>query len=138
LSDRTDAFSLGLQIGFEYGPMTVTRLGMKGELVRCSVSRGVLAAEKEQSRCGGNETAIGPIAYDSGSDAVRVMFGTARKRANLDYDIAVQELSANNDKAAKLSKAMAAAGLLKPATSAPAPLRFPNHPAGPTKPDGFA
>ncbi len=89
----TDASSLGLQIGFEYGPMTVTRLGMKGELVRCSVSRGVLAAEKEQSRCGDNETAIGPIAYDSGSDAVRAMFGTARKRANLNYDMAVQELS---------------------------------------------
>lgn len=47
----TDASSLGLQIGFEYGPMNATRLGMKGELVRCSVSRGVLAAENEQSRC---------------------------------------------------------------------------------------
>ena len=38
----TNATGLGLQIGFEYGPMTVTRLGMKGELIRCSVSRGVL------------------------------------------------------------------------------------------------
>jgi class 3 adenylate cyclase len=55
----------GLQIGFEYGPMTVTRLGMKDGSVRCSVSRGVLAAEREQSRCGGNETAIGVIAYDN-------------------------------------------------------------------------
>src|SRR5260370_40494005 len=51
--DGTDASGLGLQIGFEYGPMNVTRLGMKGELVRCSVSRGVLAAEKEQGRCRG-------------------------------------------------------------------------------------
>jgi class 3 adenylate cyclase len=134
----TDASSLGLQIGFEYGPMTVTRLGMKGELVRCSVSRGVLAAENEQSRCRGNETAIGSVAYANGTNAVRIMFGTAHKRANLDYDTAVQELSANNDKAARLSKAMAAAPLLKPSTSAPAPLRFPNRPAGPTKPDGFA
>ena len=49
----TDASSLGLAIGFEFGPMNVTRLGMKGELIRCSVSRGVLAAEKEQSRCNG-------------------------------------------------------------------------------------
>ena len=57
--DGTDASGLGLQIGFEYGPMNVTRLGMKGELVRCSVSRGVLTAEKEQGRCRGNETAIG-------------------------------------------------------------------------------
>jgi class 3 adenylate cyclase len=32
--EGTDASSLGLQIGFEYGPMTVTRLGMKGDLVK--------------------------------------------------------------------------------------------------------
>jgi class 3 adenylate cyclase len=134
----TDASCLGLQIGFEYGPMTVTRLGMKGELVRCSVSRGVLTAEDEQWRCAGNETAIGVEAYASGSDAVRAVFGTTRKRANLDYDKVVQELSANGDKAATRSKAMAPIGLLKPATPAPAPLRFPNRPAGPAKPDGFA
>lgn len=45
-SNGTDASTLGLAIGFEYGPMNVTRLGIKGELVRCSVSRGVLAAER--------------------------------------------------------------------------------------------
>jgi len=134
----TDASTLGLAIGFEYGPMTVTRLGMKGDLVRCSVSRGVLAAEREQCRCTGRETALGAVAYGSGSEAVRAIFGTTRKRANLDYDTAVQELSAKNDKAAKASKAMAAAGLLKPATAAAAPLTFPNRPAGPAKPDGFA
>jgi len=43
--------------------MNVTRLGMKGELVRFSASRGVLTAEREQRRCKGNETAIGVIAY---------------------------------------------------------------------------
>jgi class 3 adenylate cyclase len=48
LKDKgTDASSLGLAVGLEYGPMTVTRLGIKGELIRCSVSRGVLAAEFE-------------------------------------------------------------------------------------------
>ena len=48
-----------------YGPISVTRLGIKGELVRCAVSRGVLTAEKEQGRCAGMETAIGPQAYQS-------------------------------------------------------------------------
>jgi class 3 adenylate cyclase len=134
----TDASSLGLQIGFEYGPMTVTRLGMKGELVRCSVSRGVRVAEDEQCRCTGNETAIGALAYASGSNAVRAIFGSTRKRANLDYETAVQELSAKNDKAAKASKAMAASALLKPVTTPPTPLHFPNRPTGPAKPDGFA
>ncbi len=135
----TDASSLGLAIGFEYGSMNVTRLGMKGELVRCSVSRGVLAAEGEQYRCAGNETAIGPIAYAKGSDGVRAVFGTARKRAGLNYDTAVAELSAKNDNAGRAAKAAAGSGgLLRPATPAAAPFSFPNRPTGPSKPDGFA
>lgn len=134
----TDASSLGLAIGFEYGPMNVTRLGMKGKLVRCSVSRGVLAAEKEQHRCQGKETAIGAIAYEKATDAVRALFGAGRKRTGLDYETAVRELSEKNDSAALAAKAMGSAGLLKPATTATAPFSFPNRPTGPAKPAGFA
>lgn len=135
----TDATSLGLAIGFEYGSMTATRLGIRSELVRCSVSRGVLIAENEQRRCLGNETAIGAVAYDSGSDAVRAIFGKTRTRADLTYDIAVDEMAAKQDKAARLSKAMATAGLLKPADKpASPPIGFPNRPTGPAKPAGFA
>jgi hypothetical protein len=134
----TDASSLGLQIGFEYGPMNVTRLGMKGELIRCSVSRGVIAAEKEQGRCTGNETAIGPVAYSKASDAVRAMFGQARKRAGLDYDTMIDELSAKNDSAVKAARTMASAGLLKPATTPGQTPAFPNRQTGPSKPAGFA
>ena len=136
--DGTDASALGLAIGFEYGPMTVTRLGMKGDLVRCSVSRGVLAAEGEQHRCAGTETAIGAVAYGAGNDAIRAVFGSTRKRADLTYQTAVDELSKRNDKSAVAAKAMGAAGLLKPAAAAAAPLSFPPRPAGPAKPDGFA
>ena len=139
LKDKgTDASSLGLAVGFELGPMNVTRLGMKGELIRCSVSRGVITAEKEQSRCSGTETAIGPNAYDEASDAVRAIFGDSRKRAKLDYDTAVNELSDKGDKAARATKAMAAASLLQPASAAAAPLGFPNRQTGPAKPGGFA
>ena len=134
----TDASSLGLAIGFEYGPMNVTRLGIKGELVRCSASRGVVAAEQEQSRCSGTETAIGPIGYESSNDAVRAVFGKSRKRSGLTYDIAVKELADRDDGAAKAARAMAAAGSLKPATPAPSTFSFPNRPTGPAKPDGFA
>lgn len=133
----TDASTLGLQIGFEYGPMTATRLGMKGELIRCSVSRGVLAAEAEQGRCSGAETAIGQIAYDTGTEAVRAIFGTTRKRKGLDYTTAVEELSARNDKTARAVKA-AASSLLQSATAATQPYAFRNAPAGPAKPNGFA
>jgi class 3 adenylate cyclase len=134
----TDATSLGLAIGFEFGPMSVTRLGMKGELVRCSASRGVLTAESEQSRCVGTETALGSIAYGKASDAVRSVFGTGRKRAGLTYDVAVKELSEKNDSSAKAAKALESSGLLKPATAAAAPFAFPSRATGPAKPAGFA
>lgn len=133
----TDATSLGLAIGFEFGPMTATRLGMKGDLVRCSVSRGVLTAEGEQCRCKGNETAIGAVAYDTANDAVRAVFGSSRKCANLDYDAAVEELSARSDKTALAAKS-AAASLLRPSTAAATPYSFPDRPTGPAKRDGFA
>ena len=132
-----DANGLGLQIGFELGPINVTRLGMKGELVRCSVSRAVLQAEAEQGRCHGNETAIGPTAYLRATDAVRTVFGTSRKRDGLDYDTCVEELSNKNDKTAKAAKAMEAT-LLKPATGVAASYAFPPQRSGPTKPGGFA
>jgi len=136
--DGTDASSLGLAIGFEFGPMTVTRLGIKGELVRCSVSRGVLTAEQEQGRCTGTETALGATAYKSASDAVRSLFGTGRKRAGLTYEVAVEELSEKNDSSAKAAKALESSSLLKPATAAIAPFSFPSRATGPSKPAGFA
>jgi class 3 adenylate cyclase len=139
LKDKgTDASSLGLAIGFEYGPMNVTRLGMKGELIRCSVSRGVLAAESEQSRCTGKQTAIGKVAYSKCTHGVHAIFGDTRVRSGLDYDTAVSEMAAKDDKTARAAKAMAASTLLKPASAAAAPLTFPNRPTGPAKPGGFA
>ena len=137
-ANGTDATSLGIAIGFEFGPMSITRLGMKGGLVRCSVSRGVLAAEREQRRCSGQETAIGPIAYAKASDAVRAVFGSTRKRASLDYTMALKELSDKNDLAARATKALESASLLKLSTPAPAVFAFPNRAAGPSKPAGFA
>jgi hypothetical protein len=74
---------------------------MQGDRVRCCVARAVLASEAQQMRCRGKETALGPTAYDNGTAAVRKLFGTARKVANLSYDVAVDALSAEGDKVAK-------------------------------------
>ncbi|WP_235919462.1 adenylate/guanylate cyclase domain-containing protein [Aureimonas psammosilenae] len=133
----TDATSLGLAIGFEYGPITATRLGMKGDLVRCSVSRGVLGSEAEQRRCGGDETAIGQRAYKAAANPVRELFGTSRKLSGLRYDPAAPALAGKGDRVAKASVALAS-GLLKPAAAAADPFTFRNRPAGPAKRDGFA
>lgn len=136
--DGSDATGLGLQIGFEFGPVNATRLGMKGELIRCSVSRAVLTAEREQGRCRADETAIGPTAYTKATQAVREVFGTSRKRAGLDYQTCIDELSGKNDKAAKAARDMERS-LLKPAaTVAASAYSFPSRRTGPTKPDGFA
>jgi hypothetical protein len=110
---------------------------MKGELIRCSVSRAVLKSEAEQGRCRGNETAIGLIAYLRATEAVREVFGTNRKRADLDYETCVDELSKKDDRTAKAAKIMES-GLLKPATAVTGSYSFPPRRTGPTKPDGFA
>jgi hypothetical protein len=100
-ADGVDVEGLELQIGFEYGPMTVTRLGLHGDRLRCSVSRGVRASEVEQLRCRARETAIGQVAYDTGSDGVRELFGKERKAAGIDYDTAVEVLADAGDETAK-------------------------------------
>jgi class 3 adenylate cyclase len=136
-----DADDLGLAVGFELGPLALSRLGMKGALVRCAVGRNVLQSEKEQGRCGPSESAIGPKAYNKASEAVRKVFGATRKRADLDYDTAADELSKEDDKSAKESLAMVrrggAATLLRAAAVAP-PAMFPPNNAAPTKPRGYA
>jgi class 3 adenylate cyclase len=98
---------LGLAIGYEFGPMTVTRLGMHGDRIRCSVSRGVVNSEIEQCRCMGTESAIGQLAYNAASTAVRKLFGSNRKIKHLTYDIAIEALSADGDKVAKAATAAA-------------------------------
>lgn len=100
-SEGADTDDLGLAIGFELGWLSLSRLGMKGSLLRCATGRAVLASEDEQRRCDGSETAMGPSAYKAGSDAVRKIFGKDRKTSDLDYAAAVEELAASGDRAAK-------------------------------------
>lgn len=96
--------TLGLAIGFEFGPMTLTRLGIHGDRVRCSVSRGVLESENQQKRCKGTETAIGDEAYRVGSESVRKLFGKSKLVAALDYNEAVETLASEGDRSAAVAK----------------------------------
>jgi len=112
-----DTGELGLAIGFEFGPVTVTRLGMHGDRVRCSIGRGVLASEEEQTRCAGSETAIGSFAYEAGTQAVRDLLGSKRKVSDLDYNEAVEAMSEKGDETAKAVK-KAAFATVAPAIAA--------------------
>lgn len=101
-----DTDDLGLAIGFDFGPGSITRLGMQGSRVRCSTGRSVLLSEAEQKRCDGTQSAIGQSAYDVGPPSVRKLFGSSRRVANLTYDVALEALAAEDDSTAKAARAV--------------------------------
>lgn len=85
--------NLGLAIGIEYGWTPACRIGLRGESsVRCVTSRSTCNSEGEQGRCNGTETALGEVAYQNGSVAVRRTFGFQRVIPNLDYAAALAQL----------------------------------------------
>ena len=98
---------LGLAIGFDLGPIAITRLGTKGDRIRCAIGRKVIESENRQCICSGIETAIGQAAYDVGSDAVKKLFGKNRKIANMDYVEATEALAEMGDESAKQARAEA-------------------------------
>lgn len=98
-----DADELGLQIGFDYGQTSISRLGIKGSRVRCAVSRSVLSSEAEQGRCDSDSTAIGKTAYNKARQSVKDLFGSDRMISDLDYLEAVDSL-AETDSTAKAAK----------------------------------
>lgn len=59
--NNVDTGELGLAIGFEYGPTSTTRLGLKGDMVRCALSKAVLESEAKQRLCNGLETESLPL-----------------------------------------------------------------------------
>ncbi|WP_343674924.1 adenylate/guanylate cyclase domain-containing protein [Paraburkholderia heleia] len=132
-----DTEGLGLAIGFEYGFMAVSRLGLKGDRVRCAVSRGVLASEQEQMRCTGVQTAIGPLAYDKAASTIRDLFGNTRRTSNLDYDATTGKPA---EKGQNSSSSVGGGLLRSPAPAAAASgFSFPAKAAGPSKkPASFA
>lgn len=101
---------LGLAIGFDLGPIDVTRLGAKGNRVRCAIGRSVIESEKRQCACSGVETAIGQVAYDAASKAVQNLFGKSRKTSHLDYNEATEALADDGDASAKQARSEAYAG----------------------------
>jgi class 3 adenylate cyclase len=110
---------LGLAIGFDFGPLSVSRLGMKGDKIRCAIGRSVLRSEQEQQRCNGRQTAIGESAYDKANKAIRTLFGPTRRVQDLDYDTAVTQLAAGDDANAKLLERQAMPPAVTPALAQP-------------------
>lgn len=143
-SEGVDTGNLGLAIGLDLGPIAITRLGIKGEKIRCCISRAVLQSEAEQCGCNGTETAIGPGLDKVAPLAFKNLFGSSRKVANFYYEDALDALKAINEPTKAASNGPPS--LLRsptPATSgaaaAAAGFSFPASAATPSKtPPGFA
>lgn len=60
-SQFSSASSLGLAIGLELGPLSLTRLGVKGSRDRCVAGRAMLTSEDRQRACNGTQTAVGAL-----------------------------------------------------------------------------
>jgi class 3 adenylate cyclase len=80
-----EAAALGLSIGAELGPVAIARLGIKGQMDRVLVGRAVLASQRAQEDCAGNETALGPVARSSVPAALKSFFPKGREQ-NLTYN----------------------------------------------------
>lgn len=86
--------SLGIAIGIEYGATPISRIGLRGDRsVRCSVGKAVSASEDLQSKCDGDETALGPRALTHASAAIKRLFGEDGTATGLDVDTLTSHLS---------------------------------------------
>lgn len=101
------AATLGLAIGVDFGPISLTRLGVKGGRDRCSAGRAVLRSVEAQEACKGRETALGSGALAVASDAVKDIFDGGRKVSDLTYDKVLAALEAADERAVARSPVMA-------------------------------
>lgn len=99
-----DTNGLGLQIGLEYGPIAISRLGAHGNKVRCCISRSVIESENAQMRCSSNQTALGETAYNNATDDIKQLFTAYKKADDLDYNEIIESLSSSGNTSANSVK----------------------------------
>lgn len=103
---------LGIAIGIEIGPTPITRLGLRGDYsVRCATSKAVSDSEQLQSKCEGNETALGSRALLAAPIDIRRMFDNGGRARDLDFASATQQTSGNEKIAALATPALASSAL---------------------------
>lgn len=88
------ASSLGLAIGFELGETPISRVGIRGERsIRLATSVATITSEKLQSKCDGNETAIGEAAYAVATPSLKYAFESDKIARDFDYNTAAVVLA---------------------------------------------
>lgn len=122
--------SLGLAIGVEYGPLAISRLGIKGDMVACAIGRGVWESETEQKGCSGKQIGFGTQAKGQSPSWLADWLDANRRLSGVTYDSVVARRDAV--KKSSLQRPVTAA------STAAASYAFPAQPAAPSKPAGFA
>lgn len=101
------AATLGLAIGVDFGPISLTRLGVKGGRDRCSAGRTVLRSVEAQEGCKGRQTALGSGALAVASSAVKGIFEDGSPVSDLTYDKVLATLEAEGERSVAQSPVMA-------------------------------
>ncbi|MDP3277931.1 MAG: adenylate/guanylate cyclase domain-containing protein [Deltaproteobacteria bacterium] len=71
---------LGLAIGVEYGPLLITRVGVKTNRDRVIAGRALMKAEEVQRACGGRDTGFGPVFRRKGDAVAKRIFESDGER----------------------------------------------------------
>lgn len=83
----TNLDSLGLAIGFEYGPTPVSRIGIRGaRSVRLASSIASATSEKMQHECGDNGVKLGPNALSVLPSAFKDLIDASGAGSGVTYD----------------------------------------------------
>jgi hypothetical protein len=95
--------SLDLAIGIEYGPVPLTRIGLRGEnSVRCAAGRAVVMSERAQQSLRGGGLNLGPVARQHANPATRKLFASGT--ALLGYDAMADLLGSTKSPAVAIVK----------------------------------
>ena len=86
-AELTNLESLGLAIGFEYGPTPVSRVGIRGKRsVRLASSVASATSEKMQRECGDNGVKLGPNALHAVPSALKDLTDATGAASGVTYD----------------------------------------------------
>ncbi len=97
-----DTQVLGLAIGLEFGPLSITRLGVKGSRVRAAGGQAVYSSEAAQERCSGSETAVGEVMQKKLPEHFRDLFDTNGKSTQLTFNMVEAHIPEKAAEKAKL------------------------------------
>lgn len=77
--------TLDLAVGIEYGPVPLTRLGLRGEdSVRCAAGRAVVISEQVQQSLESGGWKLGPVALEVANPATKKLFNSGTRLMGYD------------------------------------------------------